>query len=81
MKYLLVLIALMSSTAFGMVDTKHFNWQYTYEGKTFYFTSETKDWYKEMPIAAVECMKFFKADPKKDPVRYEILAGECVNPH
>lgn len=80
MKSILILIALMSSTALGMVDHSKYHWQYRFEGKTFYFVSEDKDWYKAMEAAAPKCMEFFKADPD-DEYRYEILTGVCVNPN
>lgn len=80
MKKLLVLLFLLSSTAFGMVDSKKFHWQYTFEGKTFYFVSEDNDWLNALEAGAKECMKFFKADADKDEERFEILTGECVNP-
>lgn len=80
MKNILVILALISSTAYGMVDSKHYYWKYKYEGKTFNYVSEDRDWFKSMEAGAQKCMKFFKADPDGDETRYEILTGVCVNP-
>lgn len=79
MKKFLILMALVSSSAFAMVDSKRFYWKYTYEGKTFHFVSEDKDWFKSMEKGADKCMEFFKADVD-DEERYVELTGVCVNP-
>ena len=79
MKKIFIILALVSSSAFGMVDSKHFHWQYKFEGKTFYFVSEDKDWFKSMEKGADKCMEFFEADVD-DEQRYVDLTGVCVNP-
>ena len=79
----ILFLILLSSSAFAQsaVDQKHVHFQYTVDGKTFYFTSSDGNYYKALEEGGGRCYHFFTKDvvASSEERKLEII-DVCANP-